>query len=225
MRIAAFLCFAQAVPPRSLKSRTGLSSCTTKNGSGNHCPIESPYLTFAQALHSQDIHIPEAMAQPFNSYGYPGYMQGSYPMVSFPSGQPGTAPMPYQPSPLPSGMSQPVQAPAPAPQAPTPVSQATAEVGHISPPSSDAGDATSAFKPVAPMHSIEHDDHHEEEHIPFFAPFGKGFIGDLKEKLPWYFSDIKDGFNLKVIITVLYLFWGVIANAVAFGSLLGDNTD
>eukprot|EP00961_Rhodomonas_salina_P252054 3407532-Rhodomonas_salina.1 len=48
---------------------------------------------------------------------------------------------------------------------------------------------------------------------------------DLKTKLPWYFSDIKDGFSLKALITVLYLFWGVIANAVAFGSLLGDNTD
>uniref|UniRef100_A0A0G4G1R4 Bicarbonate transporter-like transmembrane domain-containing protein n=1 Tax=Chromera velia CCMP2878 TaxID=1169474 RepID=A0A0G4G1R4_9ALVE len=66
---------------------------------------------------------------------------------------------------------------------------------------------------------------HEEEHIPLWRPFGVGFIEDLKNKLPWYWSDIKDGFGLKTPATVMYLFWGCIANAVAFGSVLGAATD
>ena len=64
-----------------------------------------------------------------------------------------------------------------------------------------------------------------EEHIALFGPFGKGLLDDLKTKLPWYCSDFTDGFQIKTIITVLYLFWGAIANAVAFGALLGANTD
>eukprot|EP00961_Rhodomonas_salina_P167373 2255369-Rhodomonas_salina.1 len=71
----------------------------------------------------------------------------------------------------------------------------------------------------------DHEDHHEEEIVPLWAPFGKGLLHDLKTKLPWYASDIKDGFSSKAVITVLYLFWGALANAVAFGALLGENTD
>jgi len=50
-------------------------------------------------------------------------------------------------------------------------------------------------------------------------------MNDLRRKLPWYLSDITDGFHLKTINTVLFLFWGSLANAVAFGSLIGENTD
>ena len=66
---------------------------------------------------------------------------------------------------------------------------------------------------------------HEEEHIALYGPFGKGLMNDLRRKLPWYLSDITDGFHLKTINTVLFLFWGALANAVAFGSLIGENTD
>eukprot|EP00961_Rhodomonas_salina_P169018 2277265-Rhodomonas_salina.3 len=141
------------------------------------------------------------MAQPFNAYGYPGNVG-----VTSPSGQPG---MPQNIPMQPIVQSDIVQSDI--------VERAAEE------------EVPSTIVSITPGHTFGHDDpdedHHEEEHIPFFAPFGKGFIGDLKTKLPWYFSDIKDGFNLKAVITVLYLFWGVIANAVAFGSLLGDNTD
>mmetsp|Transcript_31432 Transcript_31432/g.62096 ORF Transcript_31432/g.62096 Transcript_31432/m.62096 type:complete len:646 (-) Transcript_31432:2249-4186(-) len=66
--------------------------------------------------------------------------------------------------------------------------------------------------------------HHDDENVPLWRPFGRGLVEDLKNKLPWYWSDIKDGFQLKSIATVLYLFWGCIANAVAFGSVLGRAT-
>jgi len=64
-----------------------------------------------------------------------------------------------------------------------------------------------------------------EDQIPVFRPFGKGLLEDLQVKLPWYWSDLKDGFDMKAFITVLYLFWGALANAVAFGALLGDKTE
>jgi len=88
----------------------------------------------------------------------------------------------------------------------------------------------SATRPM-PMPSPEHedddheDDDHEDENIPLFRPFGKGLIEDLKTKLPWYCSDFTDAFEVKAVITVLYLFWGALANAVAFGALLGENTE
>uniref|UniRef100_A0A0G4HL09 Bicarbonate transporter-like transmembrane domain-containing protein n=1 Tax=Chromera velia CCMP2878 TaxID=1169474 RepID=A0A0G4HL09_9ALVE len=66
--------------------------------------------------------------------------------------------------------------------------------------------------------------HHHEERVPLWRPFGVGLVEDLRNKLPWYWSDIKDGMRMKSLATVLYLFWGCIANAVAFGSVLGRAT-
>jgi len=81
-----------------------------------------------------------------------------------------------------------------------------------------------------PSHTVEVPEtfqavHHEEDDIPLWRPFGVGLMEDLRTKLPWYLSDIKDGFDTKAIITVLYLFWGALANAVAFGALLGEGTE
>uniref|UniRef100_A0A0G4FM35 Bicarbonate transporter-like transmembrane domain-containing protein n=1 Tax=Chromera velia CCMP2878 TaxID=1169474 RepID=A0A0G4FM35_9ALVE len=66
---------------------------------------------------------------------------------------------------------------------------------------------------------------HEDDNVPLWRPFGQGFMEDLRNKLPWYWSDIKDGLRFKSLATVLYLFWGSIANAVAFGSVLGRATN
>jgi len=79
--------------------------------------------------------------------------------------------------------------------------------------------------PVSVKSVMSHNSYSSQHDIPLFRPFGQGFIEDLKTKLPWYSSDITDGFSIKTFITVLYLFWGAIANAVAFGALLGANTD
>ena len=78
--------------------------------------------------------------------------------------------------------------------------------------------------------SIQHGEHgehgeHVQESLPFWRPFGQGLMEDVRKKLPWYWSDIRDGLALKTITTVLYLFWGSIANAVAWGSFLGEATD
>ncbi|CEM23228.1 unnamed protein product [Vitrella brassicaformis CCMP3155] len=65
----------------------------------------------------------------------------------------------------------------------------------------------------------------DEENIPIVRRFGKGLWEDLRIKLPWYPSDFVDALHVKVPCTVLYIFWGALANAVAFGSLLGERTN
>eukprot|EP00873_Tetraselmis_striata_P025206 jgi/Tetstr1/445470/TSEL_033249.t1 len=65
----------------------------------------------------------------------------------------------------------------------------------------------------------------DEDNIPIVRGFGKGFIEDLRIKLPWYWSDIRDAVHPKSITTILYIFWGALANAVAFGALLGEATE
>jgi len=62
------------------------------------------------------------------------------------------------------------------------------------------------------------------ERIPLCVPCGWGLAEDIKRKAPWYWSDFRDGFSWKCLSTVLYLFWGCIANAVAFGSVLEAGT-
>jgi len=65
----------------------------------------------------------------------------------------------------------------------------------------------------------------DEDNVPLVRGFGKGFVEDLRVKMPWYLSDLKDAFHTKSITTILYIFWGALANAVAFGALLGDATE
>lgn len=48
---------------------------------------------------------------------------------------------------------------------------------------------------------------------------------DIKRKVPWYCSDIYDGFHIQSISAVLFIYLGCITNAITFGGLLGDATD
>ena len=81
-----------------------------------------------------------------------------------------------------------------------------------------------SYLPQAP-NDRQLDEHHDEDDIPLWRGFGQGLFEDLKTKLPWYLSDFKDGFHSKSITTVLYLYWGCLANAVSFGSVLDDATE
>eukprot|EP00355_Strombidium_rassoulzadegani_P002316 CAMPEP_0168610550 /NCGR_PEP_ID=MMETSP0449_2-20121227/1852_1 /TAXON_ID=1082188 /ORGANISM="Strombidium rassoulzadegani, Strain ras09" /LENGTH=594 /DNA_ID=CAMNT_0008650873 /DNA_START=78 /DNA_END=1862 /DNA_ORIENTATION=+ len=65
----------------------------------------------------------------------------------------------------------------------------------------------------------------DEHNVPLVRGFAKGIVEDLRVKLPWYWSDLKDAFHTKSLTTILYIFWGALANAVAFGALLGDATE
>ena len=102
---------------------------------------------------------------------------------------------------------------------------------HDNPPASSWTTASSSPSEPAAVHvghevagSIQHGQH-AQENLPFWRPFGQGLMEDVRNKMPFYLSDITDGFALKTITTVLYLFWGCIANAVAWGSFLGEATD
>lgn len=58
-----------------------------------------------------------------------------------------------------------------------------------------------------------------------FDRFGGGLWLDIKRKIPWYCSDIYDGFHIQSISAVLFIYLGCITNAITFGGLLGDATD
>jgi len=63
------------------------------------------------------------------------------------------------------------------------------------------------------------------ESLPVVEKFLKGLKRDAKAKAPYYISDIKDGFNLKTLSAVVFLFFGCIAPAVAFGGVLSKVTN
>lgn len=58
-----------------------------------------------------------------------------------------------------------------------------------------------------------------------FDRVGGGLWLDIKRKIPWYCSDIYDGFHIQSISAVLFIYLGCITNAITFGGLLGDATD
>uniref|UniRef100_A0A0G4IC93 Bicarbonate transporter-like transmembrane domain-containing protein n=1 Tax=Chromera velia CCMP2878 TaxID=1169474 RepID=A0A0G4IC93_9ALVE len=64
----------------------------------------------------------------------------------------------------------------------------------------------------------------EEENVPLWRPLGEGLCEDVRKKLPWYWSDIRDGMKLKSLATILYLFWGCTTNALTFGAVIGRAT-
>lgn len=59
----------------------------------------------------------------------------------------------------------------------------------------------------------------------FVDRFAGGLWLDIKRKIPWYCSDIYDGFHIQSISAVLFIYLGCITNAITFGGLLGDATD
>ena len=62
----------------------------------------------------------------------------------------------------------------------------------------------------------------------FWQPF-RGISDDLKRRLPYYWSDYKDGVVgpkslQKTISTTFFLYFSIILPAIAFGNLQDDNT-
>ncbi|MEW4489063.1 PTS sugar transporter subunit IIA [Thalassoglobus sp. JC818] len=54
--------------------------------------------------------------------------------------------------------------------------------------------------------------------------FGGGMIGDLKRRLPYYWSDFRDGMNAKSIASVLFLYFACLAPTVTFGGVMSAET-
>ena len=59
---------------------------------------------------------------------------------------------------------------------------------------------------------------------PRKTPFA-GMVEDLKARLPLYFTDFEDMFNLKVLASILFMFFTSIGPAITFASLLQEETD
>lgn len=56
--------------------------------------------------------------------------------------------------------------------------------------------------------------------IPF-----QGLYKDIKRKIPWYWSDYKDGIHIQCLAAFVYVFLGTFTPNVTFGGLLGQATD
>ncbi|XP_053195523.1 electrogenic sodium bicarbonate cotransporter 4-like [Scomber japonicus] len=67
--------------------------------------------------------------------------------------------------------------------------------------------------------------HEIGEELKFTGRFCGGLWLDIKRKMPFYCSDIYDGFHIQTISAVLFIYLGCITNAITFGGLLGDATD
>ncbi|XP_054916610.1 electrogenic sodium bicarbonate cotransporter 4 isoform X3 [Poeciliopsis prolifica] len=67
--------------------------------------------------------------------------------------------------------------------------------------------------------------HEVGEELKFTGRFCGGLWLDIKRKIPFYCSDIYDGFHIQSISAVLFIYLGCITNAITFGGLLGDATD
>ncbi|XP_051976874.1 electrogenic sodium bicarbonate cotransporter 4-like [Xyrauchen texanus] len=67
--------------------------------------------------------------------------------------------------------------------------------------------------------------HELGEELSYTGRFCGGLFLDIKRKLPWYPSDIYEGFHIQSISAVLFIYLGCITNAITFGGLLGDATD
>ena len=60
--------------------------------------------------------------------------------------------------------------------------------------------------------------------LPLVEPFGKGLLEDIKRKSPHYKTDFADGFTVKSLSAIVFLFFACLAPAIAFGGLLGFAT-
>ncbi|KAM6902570.1 electrogenic sodium bicarbonate cotransporter 4 isoform 2-T2 [Xenentodon cancila] len=67
--------------------------------------------------------------------------------------------------------------------------------------------------------------HELGEELKFTGRICGGLWLDIKRKIPFYCSDIYDGFHIQSISAVLFIYLGCITNAITFGGLLGDATD
>ncbi|XP_044188872.1 electrogenic sodium bicarbonate cotransporter 4 [Thunnus albacares] len=67
--------------------------------------------------------------------------------------------------------------------------------------------------------------HELGEELKFTGRIGGGLWLDIKRKMPFYCSDIYDGFHIQTISAVLFIYLGTVTNAITFGGLLGDATE
>ncbi|CAL1280805.1 unnamed protein product [Larinioides sclopetarius] len=65
------------------------------------------------------------------------------------------------------------------------------------------------------------------DHVEMWACNGRlfsGLITDVRRKLPWYISDVKDSLSVQSISSIVFLYFACIAQIITFGGLLAKVT-
>ncbi|KAG7225481.1 hypothetical protein INR49_027476, partial [Caranx melampygus] len=68
------------------------------------------------------------------------------------------------------------------------------------------------------------DDHHIGPELQRTGRIFGGLILDIKRKVPFYWSDIKDSFSLQCLASILFLYCACMSPVITFGGLLGEAT-
>ncbi|XP_075995211.1 sodium bicarbonate cotransporter 3-like isoform X3 [Genypterus blacodes] len=68
------------------------------------------------------------------------------------------------------------------------------------------------------------DDEHSGPELQRTGRIFGGLVMDIKRKAPFYWSDIRDSFNLQCLASVLFLYCACMSPVITFGGLLGEET-
>ena len=52
-----------------------------------------------------------------------------------------------------------------------------------------------------------------------------GFVNDIKNRYPYYLSDITDALQMQCLASIFFIFFAVISPVVTFGGVLGQKTE
>nr|QOU09177.1 csolute carrier family 4 member 7B [Lateolabrax maculatus] len=78
---------------------------------------------------------------------------------------------------------------------------------------------------ASPAGELEKDeDHHAGPELQRTGMIFGGLILDIKRKIPFYWSDIRDSFNLQCLASILFLYCACMSPVITFGGLLGEAT-
>ncbi|XP_041933578.1 sodium bicarbonate cotransporter 3-like isoform X6 [Alosa sapidissima] len=88
---------------------------------------------------------------------------------------------------------------------------------------------TKRKRPPQPNGTASPSEHKEEAHQigPELQRTGRifgGLVMDVKRKLPFYWSDVRDAFNLQCLASILFLYCACMSPVITFGGLLGEAT-
>uniref|UniRef100_A0A8D0CXS7 Anion exchange protein n=1 Tax=Sander lucioperca TaxID=283035 RepID=A0A8D0CXS7_SANLU len=78
---------------------------------------------------------------------------------------------------------------------------------------------------ASPAGELEKDeDHHAGPELQRTGRLFGGLVLDIKRKLPFYWSDIRDSLSLQCLASVLFLYCACMSPVITFGGLLGEAT-
>ncbi|XP_073339713.1 sodium bicarbonate cotransporter 3-like isoform X1 [Pagrus major] len=78
---------------------------------------------------------------------------------------------------------------------------------------------------ASPAGELENEeDHHAGPELQRTGRIFGGLVLDVKRKLPFYWSDIRDSFSLQCLASILFLYCACMSPVITFGGLLGEAT-